>query len=80
MTEIHVPRWWMGGVASAAAACFTQPLDTIKVNSSFLKTTWKHTETVQSADFIYLRMLQYEASLVALKVCRMTKLHNFSAS
>ncbi|XP_023714882.1 mitochondrial dicarboxylate carrier isoform X2 [Cryptotermes secundus] len=32
MTEIRVPRWWMGGVASAAAACFTQPLDTIKVH------------------------------------------------
>lgn len=30
--EIRVPRWWMGGVASAAAACFTQPLDTIKVH------------------------------------------------
>jgi hypothetical protein len=34
MTEIRVSRWWMGGVASAAAACFTQPLDTIKVSRS----------------------------------------------
>jgi hypothetical protein len=38
--EIRVSRWWMGGVASAAAACFTQPLDTIKV-SSFLKELMK---------------------------------------
>ncbi|XP_069695038.1 mitochondrial dicarboxylate carrier-like [Periplaneta americana] len=30
--EIRLSRWWMGGVASAAAACFTQPLDTIKVH------------------------------------------------
>jgi hypothetical protein len=37
MTEIRVSRWWMGGVASAAAACFTQPLDTIKVNCFILR-------------------------------------------
>ncbi|PSN31169.1 Mitochondrial dicarboxylate carrier [Blattella germanica] len=30
--EIRVSRWWMGGVASALAACFTQWLDTIKVH------------------------------------------------
>ena len=35
--EIRVPRWWMGGVASAAAACFTQPLDTIKVSIFLLQ-------------------------------------------
>lgn len=39
--EIRVPRWWMGGVASAAAACFTQPLDTIKVNIFLLQNLMK---------------------------------------
>ncbi|XP_021933546.1 mitochondrial dicarboxylate carrier-like isoform X2 [Zootermopsis nevadensis] len=32
MVDVRVPRWWMGGVASAAAACFTQFLDTIKIH------------------------------------------------
>lgn len=26
-----VPRWYFGGIASAFAACFTHPLDLIKV-------------------------------------------------
>jgi hypothetical protein len=39
--EIRVSRWWMGGVASAAAACFTQPLDTIKVSVFLLQDLMK---------------------------------------
>jgi len=31
VVEVRVPRWWMGGAACAAASCFTQSLDTIKV-------------------------------------------------
>ncbi|KAK7863261.1 hypothetical protein R5R35_001469 [Gryllus longicercus] len=27
-----IPRWWMGGIASAGACCFTQCLDTVKVH------------------------------------------------
>ncbi|KDR12051.1 hypothetical protein L798_13584 [Zootermopsis nevadensis] len=38
MVDVRVPRWWMGGVASAAAACFTQFLDTIKVNCAVMET------------------------------------------
>src|SRR5690349_8026665 len=29
--EVRVPRWYFGGIASAGAACFTHPLDTMKV-------------------------------------------------
>ncbi|XP_067004990.1 mitochondrial dicarboxylate carrier isoform X2 [Anabrus simplex] len=32
MEEKRLARWWMGGVASAGACCFTQWLDTIKVH------------------------------------------------
>jgi dicarboxylate transporter 10 len=30
-TVDKVPRWYFGGLASAIAACFTHPLDLIKV-------------------------------------------------
>lgn len=29
--EDKVARWWFGGTASACAACFTHPLDLLKV-------------------------------------------------
>lgn len=32
MKEKRVPRWYFGGLASAGAACFTHPLDLIKVH------------------------------------------------
>ena len=30
--EVILPRWYFGGLASAGAACFTHPLDLIKVH------------------------------------------------
>lgn len=30
--EKRLPRWYFGGLASAGAACFTHPLDLIKVH------------------------------------------------
>lgn len=32
MQENRVSRWYFGGVSASAAACFTHPLDLIKVN------------------------------------------------
>lgn len=32
LKEKRLPRWYFGGLSSAGAACFTHPLDLIKVH------------------------------------------------
>lgn len=50
--EDKLSRWWFGGTASACAACFTHPLDLLKVHLQTQQGTKKYTLAMAAKDVV----------------------------